>query len=156
MKELENDELYDEWEDEEKIPIDWDSLTKDSYISLVKFAYQNPGAILMIGFDEHTFDYETTDWKTLFSKYPISDWLTTNEEKEFYNKLPKQITVYRTATEDNKDGISYTTNKLVANYFLTESDYYKNKDAQIYTKTINKTDIRAILLDMDEDEIILI
>lgn len=135
--------------------IKWNKFNKEEYIENVKYLYQHPDATLMIDFDEYGVDYDKTDWKKLFSKYTIEDWITTEEERKFYDNLTDKIQVYRTATEENKDGISYTTNIHVAEYFLTNSMYYQNKNAQIYTKIINKTDIQAVLTEMDEDEIII-
>lgn len=145
------------WEDEEELlPIDWDSLSKEDYISTVKFAYQHPAATIFIDFDEYTYDYDSTDWKALFSKYSTEDWITTDDERAFYNSLDDMTLVYRTATEENKNGLSYTTNKAVANYFKNDSIYYKGKNTKIYERVIKKSDVRAVLLDMDEDEIIVL
>lgn len=143
-------------ENDELTPIDWDSLPKEEYISTVKFAYQHPTALLFIGMEEYSFDYDSTDWKTLFSKYTTEDWIETEEEKAFYDNLDYMMLVYRTATEENKDGLSYTTNRAVAKYFLEKSYYYKDKKAKIWEKVIKKSDVKAVLLDMGEDELIII
>ena len=158
MNEIDEElEFDDEWDEEEELePVDWSALPKEDYISMVKEAYQHPDTIIIQDFEERLFDYDETDFKELFSKYPLSDWLTTKEEKDFYDKLPDEIEVYRGCTEENKNGISWTTNYYVARYFAYESMQYQNKDTDIYKKTIKKAEIRAILLDMDESEIILV
>lgn len=163
MKEFEDVELYDEWDDEwddeeeeELEPVDWSSFSKEEYIEMVKSVYQHPDSFIMQDYEEKHYDYDETDFKELFSKYPQSDWIVTKEEKDFYDNLPDEIEVYRGCTEENKDGISWTTNYFVARYFAFQSMQYQNKDTDIYKKTIKKTDIRAVLLDMDESEIILV
>lgn len=139
MEEI-NDDEYNEWYVE---PIDWNELSKDDFINTLKFAYQHPS---------NDIDYDSTDWCSLFKRYDASDWIVTDDEKKWFKSLPKKITVYRCGTED---GISWTTNRSVARYFQRDSLYYKNKDVDIHEKVIDKSEIRAVLLDMDEDEVIL-
>jgi hypothetical protein len=134
-----------------KTKIHWDKLTKNDYIRLVKAAYQHPGTILMIDFDEYRVDYDKNDWKKLFSKYQTEDWVVTDEEKDFYNKLGDKLTVYRADNVYDTAKISWTTNIHVARYFMNEHNY-----SNVYEREINKADIKCVLLDMDEDELIII
>lgn len=159
MEEMTNDyfENYEEYLEEEfeKVPIDWDMFDKkEDFIKCIKFAYQNPGATIYYNLEEYSFEYDNTNWKDLFSRYGSNDWITDEKELEIYNELPEVLTVYRGSTNDK--GISWTLDKRVAEWFAFESDQYNGKDTKVFEKTIRKSDIRAIILDMGEKEIILV
>lgn len=147
-----NDEFDDILEE-----VDWDELAKDkdTYINEAKEAYQHPTKDYIItDWDEFKYDYEKTDWASVFGRFEPNDWICQDDEKRLYDGLQEEITVYRGG--DNENGISWTLNELVAIYFAYKSDYYKGKNTKVFKKTIKKSDIRAILLDMDEDEIIVL
>ena len=134
-----------------KTRVPWGKLSKNDYIRFVKFSYQHPGCCLMINFEEYEPCYEKINWGKLFSKYPTEDWVVTDEEKDFYDKLGNKLTVYRADNEYDTAKISWTTNIHVARYFLNEHNY-----DNVYEREINKADIKCVLLDMDEDEVIVI
>lgn len=139
---------------EEFIEIDWDLFSKEEFIEYVKFAYQNPGAIIFHNYEEVYFDYDNTDWKGLFSRYDSKDWIRKEDEMLIYKGLPEILTVYRGGISDN--GISWTLDKRVAEWFASDSQQYEGKDTKVFEKTIKKSDIRALILDMGEKEVILI
>lgn len=134
-----------------KTRVPWNKLNKNDYIRFVKFTYQHPGCCLMIDFEEYEPCYEKINWKKLFSKYPLEDWITTEQEKSFYNKLSDELTVYRADNEYDENKLSWTLNEDIARYFVREHNY-----TNIYKRIVNKSKVRCVLLDMDEDEIILI
>ncbi len=148
------EEELDDWEEEEE-PVEWDAFDKDTYIDTVKFAYQNPAALIDQDYEPRRYNYDDTDWKTLFGKYSAEDWICMDEEKALYDSLPEEVEVYRGGTSEN--GISWTLSRRVATWFATQSMQYRNCDnCRVFSKTVKKSDIRAVLLDMDEFEVIIL
>lgn len=134
-----------------KTRVPWNKLDKNDYIRFVKSSYQHPGCCLMIDFEEYEPCYEKINWKKLFSKYPLEDWIITEQEKSFYNKLTNELTVYRADNEYDENKLSWTLNENIARYFAREHSY-----TNIYKRVVDKSKVRCVLLDMDEDEVIII
>lgn len=153
------EDLDDEWEEDDweddSVKADFSLFEKKDYIDAVKFFYQHNGGWFYCGKLGQDFvaEHDDYDWKDLFEKYSAEDWITKDEEKRFYESLPDEITVYRGGT--SPEGISWTTNYFVARYFAYDCLQYRGKDTDIFKKTIKKSDIRAVLMDMDECEVIL-
>ena len=154
-----NDEQYT-WEDlldwetdqidvEEIKHIDWDALDKDEYCRTLIEYYQH-----------EQDDYNTYDWRTLFNKYNNLIDYCSDKSKQIYNGLEDEVTIYRGADKaeelNGKYGISWTLNPKVALFFAY--DRYKNKDINertVIQRKINKEQIKAIITEMDEDEVIV-
>ena len=84
-------------------------------------------------------------------EYSNQKLLMDNEDKEFYNSLPNEITIYRAQNNDgNELGFSWTTSLEVAEKF-------KNRcNGVIYTATINKEEIKCATNARNEFEVIVL
>lgn len=81
------------------------------------------------------------------------------EAMAIYKSLPKTVTVYRgcskTELEDMTNGqnISWTLNPKVADFFAYR---FTTEGRCVIKATIKKTDIRSIILERNEDEVLVI
>lgn len=118
--------------------IDWDSLSKDEYCKTLLDKYQ-----------QEDYNFDRYNYKDMFRKYESKDYIYNSDESviRLYESLPNELTVYRGGT--SQDGISWTLNKDVAKYFA------RRNNGDIFERRIKKEDIKAIILAMDEEEIIL-
>lgn len=89
--------------------------------------------------------------------------LMTTEELEFLKNLPDKVTIYRgmTVEESTKEhqGVSWTLDKKVAEFFAYQ--YIRNqstakKPKTVVEKVIDKSEIIAVFLGREEQEIIYI
>lgn len=91
----------------------------------------------------------------------IFEWVDgyfSDEDRKTYKHLRNTIKLYRATTEDEIEsgeiGISWTRRKSVAKKF--QKEYYKDSEERhIYSITIPKNRIKAIINEMDEFEVIL-
>ncbi len=90
-------------------------------------------------------------WTKLFRYFADKkELLMLEEEFEFFNNLPENITIYRGA--DSIEGISWTLSKEKAEWFAKRF----NKNGKVFEKTVKKTDCLCYLNDRKEEEIIYI
>jgi hypothetical protein len=94
---------------------------------------------------------------------PHRDYMMTGYERNYFNKLPNEIRLYRGMTkkesESNEFGISWTLSKKVAHFFAYT--YQRNLSANnmqkiIYDKVFNKKDALCYLSSRKEKEILII
>lgn len=92
---------------------------------------------------------------------PHREYLMSKKEKEYLEKLPDTLTIYRGMTvkefESGKFGVSWTLKESVARFFI--ETYGRNYDTQDWPKTIHqltikKEDVVAYFGERKEFEII--
>lgn len=97
--------------------------------------------------------YQKFNFKKEFEKFAPEELIVLPTEKKFYDSLPMTLTVYRGGSKE--DNMSWTTNRRVALSFTKDND-----DTDIYERTINKSDIHAVINfendEYNESEIILV
>jgi len=90
-------------------------------------------------------------WVKLFKYFKKrKELLMTEEELEFFNNLPEEITIYR-GSEYIK-GISWTLSKEKAEWFAKRFEI----NGKVFEKTVNKSDCLCYLNHREEQEIIYI
>ena len=90
-------------------------------------------------------------WIELFKYFKKrKKWLMTEEEFEFFNNLPEEITIYR-GSEYIK-GISWTLSKEQAEWFAKRFEI----NGKVFEKTVNKSDCLCYLNHREDQEIIYI
>lgn len=81
--------------------------------------------------------------------------LMDEQEKEFFDKLPKRFTIYRGYTKGkNRDGLSYTLEPERAGWFARRYDRNSGKTA-VRKRVVNKEDVLAYIAGRNEKEIII-
>lgn len=95
------------------------------------------------------------EWREIFD---YVDGCFSEEDLKTYKHLRNNIKLYRATTEDEIEsgeiGISWTRRKSVAQKF--QKEYYKDSEERhIYSITVPKNRIKAIINEMDEFEVIL-
>lgn len=94
--------------------------------------------------------------RPILKKYSREDFITSEEEKQIYNDLPDEITIYRGGNrieEKEGYGFSWSLNQLIAEFFAFRFDV---KDTAVYSSTINKMNIKAIITGRNEEEVLWI
>lgn len=80
------------------------------------------------------------------------DLIMDQNEKNYLNSLPDEVTIYRgTHTQNNSKALSWTANYDKAKWFANRFD----EDGYILQATINKKDIVAFFNVRNEDELIV-
>lgn len=75
-------------------------------------------------------------------------------DRDWFNSLPEQLTVYRGCTEGRQDGICWTADKSVAEDFARGHRNIKNPKPIVYEAKINKFDAFFAFNDRGEQEIV--
>jgi hypothetical protein len=89
-------------------------------------------------------------------------YLMDNMERAYYKKLPNIVTIYRGCNkleyedDDNFLGLSWTTERKVAEFFAFRNRGCNINDGRVYSVNISKLEISAIFLDRHEYEVIYI
>ena len=89
------------------------------------------------------------------------NWLDycTKKQQKFFDSLPQYVTIYRGCTKDEVDsedyGISWTTDKKVAEFFAKEYIRRDTKNGVVIESTIPKADIFGVMLNRNESEVIV-
>ena len=96
--------------------------------------------------------------RRLLQKYEPSKWITTNEERKFYDALPDNgIFLYRGCCIDEaisgEYGISWTARRDVAEFFAFR---YTTEQRAVFSTTISKENIRAVLTEREEAECLIL
>ena len=90
-------------------------------------------------------------WVKLFKYFKKrKELLMTEEEFEFFNNLPEEITIYRGA--ESIKGISWTLSKEKAEWFAKRFEI----NGTVFEKTVKKSDCFCYLNERQEEEIIYI
>lgn len=105
----------------------------------------------LVEFPRYVAPYE--EWEELFS---IAG-LVVDEETSFkaFDELDDEITIYRSAPEEFKHGMSWTTDLEVAKWFNARNHVLGYTDAKIYTGKIYKGSILGIFNDRKESEVVI-
>lgn len=94
--------------------------------------------------------------RQILSNAPANDvhQMMTQEERKALEQLPDRITIYRGCYAWNRDGLSWSLSKDIAEQFTTLNRYqHEGHKPELITATVNKR--RCILkLDREEQEII--
>ena len=83
-------------------------------------------------------------------------WICTLEERKFYDNLPDIVTLFRggSISEINSTfSISWTTSRPVACFFAFRNGI---ENRAVFSTTIPKTEIRAVLVEREEDECLIL
>lgn len=94
------------------------------------------------------------------NKIALSDRMT-NEELNYINQFPTNLTIYRGTNEQEFDeeefGVSWTSEQKVAEYFAFRREEHDSLISKriVLAATVRKEDIIACLLDRNETELII-
>ena len=96
--------------------------------------------------------------RRLLQKYEPSKWITTNEERKFYDALPDNgIFLYRGGSIDEaisgEYGISWTSSRPVACFFAFR---HTTENRAVFMTVAPKSKIRAVFTEREEKECLLI
>lgn len=90
-------------------------------------------------------------WIELFKYFDgKEELLMSEEENQYFNNLPEEITIYRGA--DRSGGISWTLDKETAKWYANRFNF--NNKGKVFEKIVKKSDCLCYLL--NEQEIIII
>lgn len=85
--------------------------------------------------------------------FTIEEMLKGKKERKLWESLPDKVTLYRGCSTKEAEfgnfGFSWTLNRRIAEFFAFRN--YK-MDTAVYSILIDKKDIKAIILERDEDE----
>lgn len=94
------------------------------------------------------------------SDRPGREHLMSEKDRDYFDQLPDEITIYRAMSKKEYDSgnyrLSWTLNKKVAEFFSERSESLYEKDMLIHEVKINKTEAIAYFNDRNEEEIIYI
>ena len=96
------------------------------------------------------------EMRKLLQKYEPSKWITTNEERKFYDALPDDVVLYRGGSlleQQTAYPISWTTSQEVAEFHAFAC---AKEQRAVFVTIVPKSEIRAILLARDEAECLLL
>lgn len=79
----------------------------------------------------------------------------SEEQRRFFDDLPEMVTLYRGCSVDRVLGISWTTDRKVAEGFARGHRGIRVPDAVIAQARISKRDIITVLTDREESEVII-
>ena len=108
---------------------------------------------LMTEFPNYDANFKKTEFINLF-KTADKKILMTEEDYDFYVRLPETVTVYRGTKYENYKALSWTLSKKEAVWF-SERFLSENEKGQVYQAEIDKKDIFAYFNDRNEKEIVL-
>ena len=96
--------------------------------------------------------------RKLLQKYEPCKWITTNEERKFYDDLPDNgIFLYRGGSIDEaisgEYGISWTSSRPVACFFAFR---HTTENRAVFMTVAPKSKIRAVFTEREEKECLLI
>lgn len=91
--------------------------------------------------------------------FGVYDWpinaLMDEDERAKLDGMPDEFVIYRGCYQHNKWGMSWTTNREVAERFPTLNRYKQDGQPLLVKARVKKCNVVAMKLDRDEDEIIL-
>ena len=95
--------------------------------------------------------------RRLLQRHEPSQWITTNEERKFFDELPDNgIFLYRGGSIDEAIsgyGISWTTSRPVACFFAFR---HTTENRAVFMTVVQKSKIRAVFTEREEKECLLI
>lgn len=91
-------------------------------------------------------------WYPLFASDRGSrEWLMNEDERKAFAELPDMVTVYRGGTDGYEHGLSWTTERRVAEFFANRF----NAQGEVWHATLPKTSFLCYLLSRNEYELIM-
>ena len=96
------------------------------------------------------------EMRKLLQKYEPSKWITTNEERKFYDALPDNVVLYRGGSlleQQTEYGSSWSISREVAEFHAFAC---AKEQRAVFVTIVPKSEIRAILLARDEAECLLL
>jgi hypothetical protein len=112
---------------------------------------------------DNLYQYRYDLRNAFLSQETEREYLMTKKERDYLNKLPEQITIFRGMTEQeyksNELGISWTIKKSVAEYFVNiyPRNYATNRLKKVICElTIPKSEVIAFFNQRKEFEVIYI
>jgi len=75
--------------------------------------------------------------------------------KELYKGLPAKFTIYRGQDADSPIGLSWTTDKTVAEGFARGHRFMNNHNPVVLSKTVRKSSVAFVSQSRSESEVIL-
>lgn len=109
-------------------------------------------------------DYQSVPYGILMHYFslnkPGKEFLMTEEEKEFFNNLPDQVTIYRGMSKEEFESgrfrFSWTLKKATAKQFAKRTKDLYEKPTLVHELTVKKEDILCYFNRGEEEEIIYI
>lgn len=135
----------------------------DSYSRLGAFLELNwivtGDTMPLLGKHWSSFDNVSEYYNELSDLFSAYDWpinaLMDKDERAKLAGMPDEFIVYRGCYQHNKDGVSWTTNREVAERFPTLNRYKQEGQPLLVKARVKKCDVVAMKLDRDEDEVIV-
>ena len=123
-------------------------LSEKDYAELLSYIWvtqENPNCDVNVSINEVIQFFKKANKKLLMNK----------EDYSIYNNLPKEFEVYRGVSPGrNLNGISYTTNRKKAEWFMHRFEK-ENKKGKLLKATIKKENVLAYFNTRDEEEIVV-
>jgi hypothetical protein len=98
------------------------------------------------------------EWRSLWaSERPGREFAMDDDEREGFKKLPDIIQVYRGCiSEENEDGMSWTTDLRIAEFFAKRFAQLRSGDPIILCGTAKKADVLFYGLGRNESEVVVL
>ena len=97
------------------------------------------------------------EMRRLLQRHEPCQWITTNEERKFFDELPDRVTLYRGCCIDEaisgEYGISWTPSRPVACFFAFR---HTTENRAVFMTVAPKSKIRAVFTEREEKECLLI
>ena len=96
------------------------------------------------------------EMRKLLQKYEPSKWITTNEERKFYDALPDDVVLYRGGSlleQQTEYGSSWSISREVAEFHAFACG---KEQRAVFVTVVPTSAIRAVLLTRDEAECLLL
>ncbi|MCG2611527.1 hypothetical protein LZZ90_08400 [Flavobacterium sp. SM15] len=168
---------YDELLTKSKDTIDWDMIIAatepNNLHDIIKTHYHNmPDEVYweIVGHCYTMSNLAHTDMEIILSyindSRPKKEYMMDEDEREFFNNLPDEVTIYRGCSkkeiESGNYRISWTLDKKVAEFFAYEyinlnfeKSFEKDKSKfDVVEKTVNKSELLAYFGGRNESEVL--
>jgi len=119
---------------------------------------------MILGFCYTTSDFAFVNSELLKEMFltdrPKKEFLMNEEEREYLNSLPEELTIYRGCSvaeiESNQFRYSWTLSKKTAEFFAYEYNRNADIECSVVSKKISKSSVIAYFNDRTEEEIVYI
>ena len=95
--------------------------------------------------------------RRLLQRHEPCQWITTNEERKFFDELPDRVTLYRGCCIDEaisgEYGISWTPSRPVACFFAFR---HTTENRAVFMTVAPKSKIRAVFTEREEKECLIL
>lgn len=98
------------------------------------------------------------EWRRLWAdERPGREHAMDDDDREAFEKLPEKVQVYRGCiSEENEDGLSWTTNLKIATFFAKRFAELRSGDPIILCGEVDKADVLAYTQGRGESEVIVL